>query len=275
MANRNVKVAPPPITKVGVWEGSDPTGWWATEKLDGNRAYWDGWKLISRRGAVLQAPSWFTELLPQGEALDGELWAGRGNYEKVNKATASKRDPDPHWRHLTYMVFDAPEARGNYLERLNRARYLVGYEPYVDVVEPHCIDSVVHMARMLAEVEAQGGEGLVIRDLAAPYQEGDGGPILKVRSFWDGEAVVVKHLERKGVLSALQLETASGDRFLVTQGVSPLAVPDIGSVLTYRCDGLTAKGIPRSGAMLIRARPDMAPGDIGDPQPRSPFEGAP
>jgi DNA ligase-1 len=35
----------------------DPTGWWASEKLDGVRAYWSGKNFISRQGNVYQAPA--------------------------------------------------------------------------------------------------------------------------------------------------------------------------------------------------------------------------
>src|SRR5947208_15816586 len=32
----------PPLLLAETWDGSDPAGWWLSEKLDGVRAYWSG-----------------------------------------------------------------------------------------------------------------------------------------------------------------------------------------------------------------------------------------
>ena len=53
------------------------TGWVMSEKLDGIRAYWNGTRLLTRKGLPLRPPPWFTAGFPSFE-LDGELWSGRG-----------------------------------------------------------------------------------------------------------------------------------------------------------------------------------------------------
>src|ERR1039458_2949195 len=68
---------------VSTWTSENPKGWLLSEKLDGDRALWDGGKLTSRLGNVFPAPLWFLDRLPQGLPLDGELWAGRGNYSRA------------------------------------------------------------------------------------------------------------------------------------------------------------------------------------------------
>ena len=35
-------------------------GYWVSEKYDGVRGYWDGRRLLTRGGQVIQAPPWFT-----------------------------------------------------------------------------------------------------------------------------------------------------------------------------------------------------------------------
>ena len=61
------------------WEPQDhPAGWWMSEKFDGVRAVWDGWKLVSRSGRTFAAPLWFRKTVPKGVALDGELWFSSG-----------------------------------------------------------------------------------------------------------------------------------------------------------------------------------------------------
>ena len=76
------------------WEGSDPTGWWMSEKLDGMRAWWTGTEFVSRLGNPINAPPWFTASLPK-VPLDGELWCGRGQFSQVVsivKNTARQED---------------------------------------------------------------------------------------------------------------------------------------------------------------------------------------
>ena len=60
--------------------GIDPAPYLISEKYDGVRGLWDGRTLRTRAGNVIAAPAWFIAKLPK-QALDGELWAGRGQFE--------------------------------------------------------------------------------------------------------------------------------------------------------------------------------------------------
>src|SRR5687768_10834306 len=101
-----------------VWTNQDPTGWWMSEKLDGIRAIWTGCEFLSRGGRVLCAPAFFTANLP-AMRLDGELWAGRGLFERSAgiALTKSKRYTDL-WRDLQFLAFDAPQVPGAFEERM-------------------------------------------------------------------------------------------------------------------------------------------------------------
>ena len=59
-----------------------PQGFLVSEKWDGVRALWDGQVLRFRSGRDLVAPAWFLAALP-GVPLDGELWTGRGQFDRV------------------------------------------------------------------------------------------------------------------------------------------------------------------------------------------------
>lgn len=63
-------------------DDKDPTGYWMSEKLDGVRGYWTGSNFYSRQGNLFPAPKWFVKDLPK-EPLDGELWCGRGLFQKT------------------------------------------------------------------------------------------------------------------------------------------------------------------------------------------------
>ena len=107
------------------------SGWFLSEKLDGKRAYWDGgvsrgclatevpWAntikdkkpivatgLWTRAGKVIHAPNWFLNDLPK-IPLDGELYCGRGEFQKLTAITA-RHVPDEGWRDVQYKVFDSP-----------------------------------------------------------------------------------------------------------------------------------------------------------------------
>ena len=57
---------------------SSLVGWWASEKLNGCRAVWDGENFWTREGRIIDCPDWFKQSLPDFP-LDGEIHAGRGH----------------------------------------------------------------------------------------------------------------------------------------------------------------------------------------------------
>src|SRR6185503_19683737 len=115
----------PHLLLAKVWNPSiDPTGWWMSEKYDGLRAYWDGQKLWSRKDNLIHAPDYFLAEFPRDIALDGELWIGHGKFEETMSIVRSER-PDDRWKHVHYMVFDAPQAKGTFETRTQFLRATV------------------------------------------------------------------------------------------------------------------------------------------------------
>jgi DNA ligase-1 len=152
------------------WQGSDPTGWLMSEKLDGWRVMWDGAAFITREGNTLDAPEWFTAGLPP-VALDGELFAGRGGFNAIQ---GLMRDG---WHGLTFQVFDAPGA-GAFRAR---AAYLKAIElpAHVAIVSQVRCKGVHHLIEFADGVVDAGGEGAVIRDPRSKWQAGRSGDILR------------------------------------------------------------------------------------------------
>ena len=110
----------PPIILAHKWDSDhDPTGWWMSEKLDGIRAYWDGEGFISRLGNRFVAPDWFVADLP-ADTLDGELWVGRKMFQKTTSIVRSGAG-SLAWKEVSFVVFDAPAARGGFEQRLAHA----------------------------------------------------------------------------------------------------------------------------------------------------------
>jgi len=114
-------------------------GWYASEKLDGVRCFWDGgitrdkptakipWAglldpktgqmktkikpkatgLWSRYGNPIQAPEWFLNTLPSCP-LDGELYAGRGQFQKTCSIVRKDKPDEMAWEGVKFAVFSTP-----------------------------------------------------------------------------------------------------------------------------------------------------------------------
>jgi DNA ligase-1 len=253
----------PPLLLANVWKPSiNPTGWWMSEKYDGLRGYWDGQKLWTRKGNLIHAPDYFLAELPRDVALDGELWIGYGKFEETISIVRSET-PDDRWKLIRYMVFDAPQAPGPFEQRMQflRATVLEGNRFVRLVAQERCQGA----AQLLAErdrVVRQGGEGLMLRQPGSFYEPRRSPTLLKVKPFDDAEATVIAHEPGKGKytgkLGALRVRTEDGKEFSIGSGLTDAerdSPPPIGTVITYRFRGLTAKGLPRFPSYL-RVRRD-------------------
>ena len=230
----------------------DPTGWIGSEKLDGHRAKWTGKSFLSRGGNVIPVPPWFCQGLPK-EALDGELWAGRGNFEYVCSAVKGKRDRD--WVNMLFAVFDAPEYPGVFEDRIKRAQDLVKYGTKAFVIPFWVCEGRNHLLTKLDEIVACGGEGIVIRKPGSLYVSGYSDTILKVKKKFDAEAVIIGHEEgnRPGLCGSLKVMTKEGKIFKVASGMTEDMAknpPPIGTVITYEYEMLTSEGIPRPATFM-------------------------
>lgn len=145
------------------WEGQDLAGWWASEKLDGWRAYWSGEDFYTRQGNRLNAPAWFKAGMP-ARALDGELWAGRGTtHDQVAAAILSD-----HWERLTYCPFDVPEL-GYKTEAAQALLASLPLPPHVRPVVYTRLESTGQALRLMWQIVLDGGEGVMARKAKAGY----------------------------------------------------------------------------------------------------------
>jgi DNA ligase-1 len=119
--------------------GYDIGGWYCSEKLDGQRCLWDGgvtrgmptinvpWAsttnpktllkktkirpeatgLWSRYGNPIIAPNWFLNGLPS-MPMDGELFAGRGNFQQTMSAVRKDAPVDSEWKNIQFAVYGSP-----------------------------------------------------------------------------------------------------------------------------------------------------------------------
>jgi DNA ligase len=248
----------PHLLLAKVWDPSiDPTGWWMSEKYDGLRGYWDGRKLWSRNGNLIHAPDYFLAELPRNIALDGELWIGYGKFEETVSIVRSEK-PDDRWKRVHFMVFDAPQAKGTFEQRMQflRATLPEGNQ-FVRVVAQERCNGVTQLLAERDRVVRLGGEGLMLRQPESIYEAGRSAMLLKVKPYDDAEATVIAHEpgqgKYRGKLGALRVRTDEGREFSVGSGFTDAqreSPPAVGTVITYRFRGLTAEGLPRFPSFL-------------------------
>ena len=154
------------------YSGQDITGWHISEKLNGCRAYWDGQQLFSKSGRVINAPR-ITAQLPAGLALDGELYAGRSNFESARLLTQYGKDDGS----TQFIAFDAPGVRAAWPERLAQA-----IATGVKTVAPLRCPTPEDVAQALRQTLRLGGEGLMARRPNTLYKPGRSSDVLKLKS---------------------------------------------------------------------------------------------
>jgi DNA ligase-1 len=248
-------VAPALLLAKPAGPGLDVPRYLVSEKLDGVRAYWSGQQLLLRSGSAIRAPADFIARLP-ARALDGELWLGRSRFDDVSALVRRERSADdPLWRELRYVVFELPDAPGDFaqryqalLELLSSARAGEG----VQAAQQRRLGDQQQLDRWLAEVISAGGEGLMLHQADAPYVTGRSDLLLKLKPQLDAEAMVIAHLPGKGRhagrLGALQVRTPEGRVFALGSGLSDAQradPPAPGRWVSYRYRGLTSSGLPR------------------------------
>jgi len=250
---------PPALAHAEVYRaGIDPTGYWVSEKLDGVRAVWDGEQLRFRSGRLIATPAWFTQGFP-ARALDGELWIGRGQFERLSGIVRKETPDDAEWRQVRYLLFELPGGEGRFSERVAAMHQLVAKAglPQLQAVEQLRVTDPQALRRKLDEVVKGGGEGLMLHRADALYRAGRSDDLLKLKPWDDAEAVVVAHLPGKGKyagkLGALLVELPNGRRLRIGGGFSDAQrdhPPAVGATITYRYHGQTAKGLPRFATFL-------------------------
>ena len=260
---------PPSLMLANVYRpGIGLADYWVSEKYDGVRGYWDGEALWTRGGERVAAPAWFTAALPK-VPMDGELWAGRGQFAKAVSTVRQQTPDDAAWRAMRFMVFDLPAQGGPFTERIQVLNGLVSQidQPWVQAVTQSKLASHQALQAMLAKTVKNGGEGLMLHRGASLYKGQRTDDLLKFKTHEDAEARVIAQLPGKGKyegkLGALlvempALEGMPAQRFKLGTGFTDAQrqnPPIVGTTVTYRFRGLNDSGIPRF-ASFMRVRED-------------------
>ena len=254
----------PPLMLANVYSPSVALAdYWVSEKYDGVRGFWDGQKLLTRGGQTINAPAWFTANWP-ASPMDGELWAGRGQFQKAVSTVRQQTPDDAAWRSIRFMVFDLPSEPGPFTERLSKINTVVAIliVPWVQAVPQTKATSHAALQSQLKQITNSGAEGLMLHRGSSLYKGVRSDDLLKVKTHSDAEAKVIGYIPGKGKyagqMGALLVEIAGVDgqgprRFKLGTGLSDAQrqnPPAVGSQVTFRYRGLNDGGIPRFASFL-------------------------
>lgn len=209
-----------------------PINWIMSEKFDGYRAvfyYVDGKGVfVSRSGKRYYPPKWFIDSMPpknllKKDKLDGELWAGRDNFEDMG--IVRKKEPiDSEWGNIVYMVYDVINDTPTFVERLKELKKYVSFcenkwndkkkklmkaypadaEHYKDTLCPieytpqYKVTSLEMMDKYYEDILKEKGEGIMIKHPLCPYKKGRSSYLFKYKPVFDREAVITGHTKGKG-----------------------------------------------------------------------------
>lgn len=242
--------------------GRSPQDFLVSEKFDGVRAVWDGQRLRFRSGREIVAPEAWVRALP-AHPLDGELWWGHGQFDRLSGVVRQQRPDETGWRSVRYMVFDAPGLAGSFETRSQTLQAVIDAArlPWLmGVPQFRLADASALQTRLDAVVQA-GGEGLVLHRADAPWRAGRSDALFKLKPETDDEAQVMGYQPGQGryagLTGALVVRTPDGLQFELGSGLSDAQrrhPPALGSWVTYRYRDRTPSGVPRF-ATFVRVRP--------------------
>jgi len=242
-------------------ETANISQYWLSEKLDGIRGYWDGKQLLTRQGNLIHSPKWFTQNWPDN-VVDGELWIKRDNFQQTLSCVRKKHIDEACWKFVRFMIFDLPEHRGTFTERITAMQKLTKEvnSPFLSMVKQFKITTIKQLDQTLNKIVNNKGEGLMLHRGSAYYHVGRTVNIMKLKKHQDAEAVVIAHIEGKGkyqgMLGALKVKTVEGVIFKIGSGFNDKErnePPAIGSSISFKYNGKTRAGIPRF-ARFFRVR---------------------
>ena len=216
----------------------NPAGWWISEKYDGIRALWDGYRFVSKNMIELKVPEHIVSSMPEGIELDGELWIDRGLFEKTLSEVKSGR-----FNEVKFMIFDLIDTHDTF-EKRQKTLSKINLPGFCRVVMHIKCLSRDHLESFKTDIVSGFGEGVVLRAPNSRYDFKRSTNLLKYKDFKEDECLFVGCEKDNEVF----LCKWNGKFIRLHSGLSSKIKqnpPEVGSLITFSYSGVTAKGLPR------------------------------
>lgn len=238
----------------------------AQPKLDGIRCPSTGSSLWTRTRKPIRSVPHIEHALEQlknrPDELDGELYNHKfkHDFEQITHIVNQKKDVAENYAIVQYHIYDMPSDKP-FLDRnleLQKLFTKIPKDSPLKLVETKVINNEEELMEYYEECMAKGYEGIMVRDLNAPYAYKRSSALLKMKEFEDAEFTITGGEEGRGKLQnslgAFYCVTKDGTEFKVKMSgeMSNLKrywdnLDDlIGLSLTVKFQGLTGKNkVPR------------------------------
>ena len=186
-------------------------------KLKGIHLLWDGRELLTAQGNRLPALCHIDAALSRrfpGVPLEGELYLHGLSEAQIN-GLAHRAEPDAETATLRMHIFDIADPKHPAEKRLSFLEGLSGKGPlhFVEIMQANTEREV---RRWLAWAEANGFEGIVVRDPQALWQPGKHLGVMKWKPrHYDQYEIVAVIGGSDGLATALKMRDAEGSQFSV------------------------------------------------------------
>ena len=229
-------------------------GWSMSEKLNGVFGRWTGSILLSSEGNEYHAPKWFTDQLPVDVILEGELYIDRGMLYKIIGIVRKDTPIDSEWNLVGFHVFDAPEIKGNFRERLSAAAKILTGCAVAQTVGLELCESVEHLDQFYSNLINDGSEGVMLHCPNFKYEYRKTHRLLKYKPIDSEEGKIVGYKEGKDKYAGLrEAVLCKWNKIVFKLGGfndERYEIPEVGSLVTFSFHGLTDNGVPLNASFV-------------------------
>ena len=197
-----------------------PIGWYMSEKYDGYRACYnhEDKQFYSRQNKLFNAPVWFLSCIPPNITFDGELWAGRDNFQLMGTVRKKKCIAE-EWIDIQFQTYDIITNNNElFIDRIQKLQKIINWNthrwkvlisdgtiPYpmnnlecpIRFTKQIKIKSLQHMNEYYQSIIKSNGEGIMIKHPLCPYINGRTSYLLKYKPAFDRECIVIGYKDGK------------------------------------------------------------------------------
>jgi ATP-dependent DNA ligase len=211
--------------------------------------------------------------------LDGELYVHGKGFEEIYSITSRTKNFHPNFDQIQFHVFDLMLEQMAQADRISHLLdFTAGLSPSspIRTVQNKLAYSFADIWNLYQQFISEGYEGIIVRDLNAPYIKRRSTQVMKFKPKKDDWYTVIGSVEEvdkygnsKGRLGALICLGSTGDTFTVGSGLtdklrSELWGQDLkGWLCRVQYQHITpGKGVPRFPVFMELSHPDQALGTL-------------
>ncbi len=154
--------------------------------------------------------------------FDGEIYRHGWSLQKIGGFVRKTKETKEGYEELNHFVYDLPEHGGVWADRKAAMEQLQGLglgAPVIHWAETFTLNNLPDIKRLHDEAVLDGYEGIILRNLAAPYEAGKRSyNLIKVKEFKEQEFTIVGVTEGRGRMEGKAIficETEAGKQFEV------------------------------------------------------------